>query len=425
MVAEPLFAPVPAPPSPHARLGASARKLAGLFLALTLVCVLAPSSARRPQAVGASSAAASPPSASPPSASHAAAQSPVHGRAIEADPGPYAALLGTGPTPGPGWRVGLAGVFLGLCLGLLCWHLLGDRIWVLLAMALAWGLRLLPGSALPGFLILLHGLYAGELARGPARNGEREAAQLRQALGLSMGLGLAGLVQGRLLGLEAVVLALGCLRLVLARRFLQVGLLSAGALLGTWLFWALAGQPAAGLVQYLARGMALLLAAPAQVRNALGVPRWQLVAYLAAAALLLVLTWLRRRGDGVGRLLSVAMLAAFLVAGFQQGFAAQRPHGAAAADAMAVALFTAWGLRVVSGGVAMACVLAIVVVAGPYPSFLPAAIQARARSTYVAPIEGLAAGLRDAGRGAGASAARGMRGLTRHLDQLGHLGSRS
>jgi hypothetical protein len=65
--------------------------------------------------------------------------------------------------------------------------------------------------------------------------------------------------------------------------------------------------------------------------------------------------------------------------------------------------------------VALSSVLAIVVIAGPYPSFLPAAIQARARSTYVAPLEGLAAGLRDAGRGAGDRAARGMRGLTRDL----------
>jgi hypothetical protein len=383
-----------------------------LFLALTLICVLAPGSARQPQADGAWSAAAG-----PAGTSHGAVPSPGQALASEAVPGPYAALLGTAPAPAPGprWRVGLGGVFLGLCLGLLCWRLLGDRVWVLLAMALAWGLRLLPGSALPGFLILLHGLYAGELARRPARDDAREAEQLRQALGLSMGLGLAGLVQGRLLGLEAVVLALGCLRLVLARRFLQVGLLSAGALLGTWLFWALAGQPAAGLVQYLGRGMTLLLAAPAQARIALELPRWELVAYLAAAALLLRLTWLRRRGDGVGRLLTVAMLAVFLAAGFQQGFAGRGAHAAAAADAMAVALFTAWGLRVVSAAVALSSVLAIVVVAGPYPSFLPAAIQARARSTYVAPLEGLAAGLRDAGRGAGDRAARGMRGLTRDL----------
>ena len=410
MAAEPIFPPVPVRPSPSATLGAVARRLAGLFLTLTLVCVLAPSSERPPGSHGAWNT-----QASQARASHAAGLAQGRGLAGGIDPGPYARMLRPGVAPGPHWREGLAGVFLGLCLGLSAWHLLGDNAWVLLAMALAWGLRLLPASALPAFLILLDGLYAGELARRAPWNDERSAALMRQALGLSMGLGLAGLMQGRLLGLEVVVLALGCLRLALARRLLQAGLLTAGALLGTWLFWALAGQPAAGLAQYLGSGMALLLAAPAQALKALGAPRWQVVAYLAVAALLLAATWLRRRGDGAGRVLTVAMLAAFLGTGFLQGFAGPAPHGAAAADAMAVALFTAWGLRVVSGGLALGGVLAIVVVAGPYPSFLPAAMQARARDTYVAPAQSLAAWLRGAGLDAADTAARGLRGLARHL----------
>ncbi len=410
MAAEPLFASVPARPSRYSRLGASARRLAGLFLALTLVCVLAPSSALRPGAESPWNL-----QASQATAGHAASQLPGRRLPSGVDAGPYAALLGPGPTPAAPWSDGLAAVFLGLCLGLLSWSLLGESVGVLLAMSLAWGLRLLPGGVLPGFLVLLYGLYAGELARRPGWNDERGAAAMRQALGLSMGLGLAGLVQGRLLGLEVVALALGCLRLVLARRFLQVGLLSAGVLLGTWLFWVLAGAPAAGLARYLGQGTALLLAAPAQTLHALGAARWQLLAYLAATSLLLAAAWMRRRGDGAGRFLTVAMLAAFLATGFQQGFAGRHTHGAAAADAMAVALFTAWGLRVVSGGVALSCVLAIVVVAGPYPSFLPAAIQARARSTYVAPAEALAAGVRAAGFEARASAARDLRSLARHL----------
>lgn len=229
--------------------------------------------------------------------------------------GPYASLLSAVYHPATDARMLWGSAYLALSFLLVLPVLLrGGSLLLWLALVLALAI----GSESRDALLLLYPLAAGLLAGQVSAPGD-EAAPRHAPLLLVLAFapfGLLALAKGSLLLLCAAMAGFACLGLLLRGRVAWAGIVAGTALASFLFFWRLAAQPLENLPAYV-ETLAQIIRGYGPAMGVPGRPgEWQ--AYLAAAALLLVLGWRQEPRGSRGAMLVVTGLALLLV--FKAGF---------------------------------------------------------------------------------------------------------